>query len=602
MNETTDTIRIGCSSGFWGDSQLAAPQLIHQGNIDFLIADYLAEITLSIMARMRAKAPDQGYAVDFVTAVMAPLAGEIKKRGIRVVTNAGGMNPRACAAAVRQVAEKAGVEFKVAVVEGDDLLSEAEALRPGVTEMGSGKPMPDKMVSLNAYLGAKPIKAALDAGAEVVITGRCTDSALALGPLMHAFGWAEDDYDKLAQGSLAGHLLECGAQATGGLFTDWQSVPDWEVIGYPIAECRADGVFSITKPVDTGGLVTPATVAEQVVYEIGDPGSYLLADVVCDFTHVSLEPDGLERVRVSGAKGRAPTGTYKVSGTYADGFRCVLTVMLGGIDADKKAYRVARALIARTSAMFKQLDMPPYSETSIEVIGAEDTYGDHARKPASRDVVLKVAVRHPMKDALDIFSREVTSAGTSMAPGLTGLFGGRPKVTPVVRHFPFLIDKDKVPVSFEVDGKSEPVDCTPTGGGDATPAFSVSSKTYMPSGDTVEVPLIRLAHGRSGDKGNDANIGIIARNPAYLPLLRGALTAEAVERYFAHILEGGVTRFEWPGIHALNFVLHDVLGGGGVASLRYDPQGKAFAQMLLDFPIKVPAAWLEKGGPLEEGR
>ena len=599
----SDTVRIGCSSGFWGDSQLAAPQLVHQGNLNFLVADYLAEITLSIMARMRAKSPDAGYAVDFVTAVMAPLAKEIKERGIRVVTNAGGMNPRACADAVRQVAEKAGVSLKVAVIEGDDLLSQADELRPDVTEMSSGKTMPDRMVSINAYLGAKPIKQALDAGAEVVITGRCTDSALVLGPLMHAFGWAEDDYDKLAQGTLAGHLIECGAQATGGLFTDWETVPDWEIIGYPIAECRADGTFTITKPVDTGGLVSPATLAEQTVYEIGDPGAYVMADLVCDFTQVTLKPDGLDRVRVSGAVGRPATNTYKVSGTYSDGFRCILTVMIGGIDADKKARRVGKALLKRTAAIFSQLGMPGYSEASVEVIGAEDTYGANARGPASRDVVLKIGVRHPLKEALDIFSREVTSAGTSMAPGLTGLFGGRPKVTPVVRHFPFLLTKDKLSVSYDLGDGPVVVDCTPPASAPLNaPDFSVSRETYHPAGDTVEVPLIRLAHGRSGDKGNDANIGIIARNPAYLPLLRGALTAEVVERYFSHLLDGGVTRYEWPGIHALNFLLHDVLGGGGVASLRYDPQGKAFAQMLLDYPIAVPAAWLEQGGPLEKGR
>jgi len=599
----SDTVRIGCSSGFWGDSQLAAPQLVHQGNIDFLVADYLAEITLSIMARMRAKSPDAGYAVDFVTAVMAPLAKEIKERGIRVVTNAGGMNPRACAEAVRQAAEKAGVSFKIAVIEGDDLLAKVDELRDEVIEMGSGKSMPEKMVSINAYLGAKPIKEALDAGAEVVITGRCTDSAVVLGPLMHSFGWAETDYDKLAQGTLAGHLVECGAQATGGLFTDWETVPDWEIIGYPIAECRADGTFTITKPADTGGLVSPATVAEQTVYEIGDPGAYLMADLVCDFTGVKLESDGLDRVRVSGSKGRPATDTYKVSGTYGDGFRSILTVMIGGIDADKKARRVGEALLRRTAAIFSQLGMPPYLETSVEVIGAEDTYGANARGPASRDVVLKIGVRHPMKEALEIFSREVTSAGTSMAPGLTGLFGGRPKVTPVVRHFPFLLGKDKVQVSYDLGDGPVVVDCTPPETEPAeAQAFSVSHETYTPSGHTTQVPLIRLAHGRSGDKGNDANIGIIARNPAYLPLLRGALTADAVERYFDHLLDGGVTRYEWPGISALNFLLHDVLGGGGMASLRYDPQGKAFAQMLLDYPIAVPTAWLETGGPLEEGR
>src|SRR5690606_26778672 len=282
-----------------------------------------------------------------------------------------------------------------------------------------GRPLPQELLSANAYLGALPIRAALDAGAQVVVTGRCVDSAVTLGVLMHAFDWRSDEYDRLAAGSLAGHLIECGCQATGGLHTDWQTVPDWPNIGYPIVECTADGVFVVTKPAGTGGKVTPAVVAEQLLYEIGDPRAYRLPDVVCDFANVRLAADGADRVRVHGVRGRAPDDRYKVSATHADGYRSSATLTIVGFDAAAKARRTGEAILARTRAMFERLGWPDYAASFVEVLGAESGYGPHANPAlqATREAVLRVSVRHPKREALELFAREIAPAGTSWAPG-----------------------------------------------------------------------------------------------------------------------------------------------------------------------------------------
>ena len=593
-------VRIGCGAGFWGDSPEGPAQIVRAGGVDYLVMDYLAEITMSILARMKAKRPELGYAADFVTMVMKPLAREIAEKGIRVVTNAGGVNPEACRDALLAVFREAGVDLKVAVVRGDDLSGQANRYRAeGVTEMFSGAAMPERLASVNAYLGAFPIAAALDAGADVVITGRVVDSAIVLGPLIHEFGWQAGDYDLLSAGSLAGHVVECGTQATGGIFTDWRDVSGWDDMGFPIAECAADGSFVLTKPEGTGGLVSTATVGEQIIYEVGDPARYILPDVTADWSAVRLEQVGPDRVRVSGARGRAPTGSYKVSATYADGYRASVTMMIAGREAAARAQATANAILRRAGRLMQAAGFADFEDASVEILGSEANYGAQAKAAGTREVVLKIAVRHPSREALQIFAREIYPAATAMAQSLTGFAGGRPEPQPVVRLFSFLAPKADAEVSFEIDGKVHPIAPHLPNAAPEPEAGKAEIETPAGDGPLVAVPLIALAHGRSGDKGDIGNIGVLAREARYLPWIRRSARPEAVGRYFAHFVTGRVERFDWPGLNGLNFMLHGGLGGGGIASLRHDPQGKALAQIMMDFPVEVPASWLAKGGALE---
>jgi hypothetical protein len=609
-------VRIGGASGFWGDSSVGAPQLVAAGHVDYLVFDYLAELTMSILAAARAKDPELGYATDFVMVTMKAILRDVVDQGIRVISNAGGINPQGCARAIAALAAEQGIHVKVAVVRGDDVMALVPELREqGVTEMQSGAALPARVLTANAYLGALPVKQALDEGAQIVITGRCVDSAVTLGALMHEFRWAADDYDRLAQGSLAGHIIECGCQATGGLHTDWEAVPDWAHIGYPIVECHSDGSFVATKPAGTGGLVNTAVIGEQMLYEIGDPRRYLLPDVSCDFSGVKLEQIGEHRVRVRGARGLAPGPAYKVSSTYVDGFRCSAQLTIVGMDAARKARRTGEAILERTRELFAQQGLADYSRANIEVIGSEEgNFGPQAKTRDVREAVLRVAVMHPQKAALELFAREIAPAGTSWSPGTTGA-DGRPRPTPAIKQFAFLLDKTRVEpqvvigeqvISVEVPTGQAPVPAPdpvrpePFDKAQDRPVEGLleASTGSAPTGrglartDWVEVPLIRVAWGRSGDKGDSSNIGIIARRPEWLPLLREQLTEQWVAQWLVHLVRGSVTRFDVPGIHAMNFLCTQALDGGGMASLRNDPLGKGMAQILLAMPVHVPRAWL----------
>ncbi|CAN7148204.1 DUF1446 domain-containing protein [Variovorax paradoxus] len=604
-NSSERIVRIGGASGFWGDSSVGAPQLVASGQIDYLVFDYLAELTMSILAGARLKKPELGYATDFVSIAMKAVLKDVVRQGIRVVSNAGGVNPQGCADALAALAAEQGIALKIAVVSGDDVLPLLPQLRqqhPSVRELQSGAPLPERVLTANAYLGARPIQAALDAGAQVVITGRCVDSAVTLGVLMHEFGWQPGDHDLLAAGSLAGHIIECGCQATGGLHTDWDTVPDWPNIGYPIVECHADGGFIVTKPAGTGGKLTPAVVGEQLLYEIGDPSAYLLPDVVADFRQVRIEQAGEHRVRMHGARGRAPTASYKVCATYAEGFKAAAQLTIVGFDAVAKARRTGEAILARTGALFDQQGLGPYSGTQLEVLGAESCYGPHAQALQTREAVLRLAVTHARKEALELFAREVAPAGTSWAPGTTGA-GGRPSVSPSIRQYAFLLDKSMAPARVSIDGQriEVPRDAMPSAAAHiASPepaAGSATAEALPADADAIEVPLIRLAWARSGDKGDTSNIGVIARHPALLPLLRSQLTEARVAEWLAHLVKGPVTRYEVPGIGAFNFVCEQALGGGGMASLRNDPLGKGMGQILLAMPVRVGAQLLAIAAP-----
>lgn len=588
------TIKIGCASGFWGDSNMSTPQLLASKELDYLVFDYLAEITMSIMARQRANNPDRGFAHDFVSKVMRDALPEVAAQGIKVVSNAGGVNPESCGKALEALIEELGLDLKVATVTGDDLSYRVEQLRSeGTTEMFSGAEMPKEFMSINAYLGGFPVAEALAKGADIVVTGRGVDSAVTLGSCIHEFGWKADDYDKLAGGSLAGHIIECGAQATGGLFTDWDIADDWANIGYPIVEVSEDGSFLVGKPEGTDGIVCPGGVAEQMVYEIGDPQCYILPDVVCDFSQVEITEIGDQKVKVTGTKGAKPTDTLKVSATYFDGFRIIVGVTIRGIDAEGKARKTIESVLRRSRKMLEEAGIPDFTEVHADYIGAESEYGASAHAPKAREVWGRLAAKHPGQEALNMLLREMTSSGTSMSPGTTGGGGGRAKPSPVVRLFSFLVDKETVIPTVHFGGESWNV---PFVGGEAFNPNSIVRPEIgngVADGETTEVPLITIAHGRSGDKGSHANIGIIARKPEYLPIIREQLSEKAVADYFSHFLEGDVERWDLPGIHAVNFLLHEVLGGGGIASLRQDPQGKAYAQMLLDYPVRVPKSLLD---------
>ncbi|WP_447512494.1 acyclic terpene utilization AtuA family protein [Acinetobacter pittii] len=590
-------VKIGCASGFWGDTNTAAFQLVHLTDINYLVFDYLSEITMSIMAKAKMVEPKHGYALDFVSRVMTPLLKKIAEKKIKVISNAGGVNPLACRDALQKIIKEYGLDLKVAVVLGDDLLPKHEQLKSqNIQEMFSSEALPEQVASSNAYLGAVAIRDALDLGADIVITGRVVDSAVVLAPLLHEYKWSLDDYGKLAQGSLAGHVIECGAQCTGGNFTDWHLVQGFDNMGFPVVEVSEDGSFVVTKPQGTGGLVSAATVAEQIVYEIGNPQAYLLPDVIADFSHVHLEQVGEHRVRVTGAKGQAPTTQYKVSATYLDGYRVLVSFLIAGREAPQKAQVIADAILTKCERVLAIRSVPPFSEKSVEILGIESTYGDHAQTLNSREVVVKIAVKHMFKEACMFFASEIAQASTGMAPALAGIVGGRPKASPVVKLFSFLIDKKQVNVEIDFDGSRYPVEIPR---GTSTEQFNTlaTGESAVYQGNEIEVPLVEIAHARSGDKGNHSNIGVIARKTEYLPWIRAALTEQAVASYMQHVLDaekGRVIRYELPGLNALNFMLENALGGGGVASLRIDPQGKAFAQQLLDMPVKVPAHLLEK--------
>ncbi|MFA6467355.1 MAG: acyclic terpene utilization AtuA family protein [Bacteroidota bacterium] len=448
-----EKIRIASGQGFWGDLQTAPIDQVRKGQVDYMMLDYLAEVTMSIMQKQKLKDPKLGYAKDLIS-VFDTILPDIVEKGIRVITNGGGVNPIACRDAIFEVAKKQNIRnLKIGVVYGDDILPEIDSLAARgmyLDNMETGEKLSavrKNVISANVYFGAQPIVQALKLGAQIVITGRTTDTGLTLAPMMYEFDWKWDDWNKIAAGTVAGHILECGGQASGGNFTgDWKCVPDLANIGFPIAEAYPDGTFIITKHETTGGLVSSATVKEQLLYEIGNPKNYITPDCIADFTSIRLEDIRPNRVRVYGIEGRAATDSYKVSMAYFDGYTAFSTLTYAWPDALEKAKKADEILRTRLSNLGLQ-----FEEIRTEFLGYNSSFGPLATNPESlNEVVLRVGVRGKDKNAMERFSREIAPLILTGPPSVTGFAAGRPKPSEVIAYWPALLPKAAVTPKVEV--------------------------------------------------------------------------------------------------------------------------------------------------------
>ena len=450
-----DKIRIAAGQGFWGDLPDAPVRQVEGGPIDYLMLDYLAEVTMSIMQKQKARDPNAGYARDFVP-LMKQILPACVERNIRVTANAGGVNVEGCAKAVRDVALELGLagKLRIGIVTGDDIMGKLdELLSRGVEmrNMDTGAALStvrERIQSANVYLGAAPMVEALDSGAQIVITGRCTDTGLTLAPLMHEFRWSPNDWNRMASGTIAGHIIECGAQCTGGNCQyEWRSIPSLANVGFPIVEAAPDGTFVVTKHERTGGWVIIPSIKEQLVYEMGDPHSYITPDCVADFTTVRLEYEGRDRVRVFGIEGRPATDTFKVSISYSAGYKAVGTLVYSWPEAYDKAQAADRILRARLDRLGLKFD-----QILTEFVGANATHGPLAGQPSPDlpEVQLRVGVRSEDRTAVERFTKEIAPLVLTGPPGVTGFAGGRPKVEEIVAYWPALIPKSEITSHVEI--------------------------------------------------------------------------------------------------------------------------------------------------------
>jgi hypothetical protein len=591
-----DLVRIANASGYWGDDPEALYRQVTGGPLDYVTLDYLAEITMVILQRQKARDPQRGFAYDFIAHLRTALPA-IAANGIAVVANAGGINPDACAAAVEELCREAGVSLSIGIVSGDDLLprlDELEAAGIALDHFDGERTFAEvrqRIVAANAYLGARPVAEALAGGARIVVTGRTTDAALILAPLVHEFGWQWEDWDRMAAGIAAGHILECGAQATGGNYTDWQRIPSMLDVGYPIVEASADGTFVVTKHPNTGGVVNRKTVTEQLLYEIADPRAYLTPDVAADFTSLQLSEDGPDRVRVSGVRGNAPPSTLKVSMVYRQGYRAVGTVLLSGPNAVAKGERFAEMVWHRVGTDF--------ADRRADFVGYRACWGGAGESEIEpNEIVLRIGVADEDLKKLQRFSKHFLGFALQGPPGL-GIFGGRPAVQEAFGFWPTVVPRERVNAIVEVrqDGRRRRGEVSmQLAAAGFSGAAAPEEPAPLPEADepaaraarTTRVRLVTIAYARSGDKGDHANIGVAARSPAAFEYLRETLNAQAVRGFYQDLVDGAVSRYELANLLAFNFVLHNALGGGGTLSLRVDHRGKTLAQGLLTMELDVP--------------
>jgi hypothetical protein len=590
---TDDVLRIANCSGFYGDRFAAFREQLEAGPVDVITGDYLAELTMLILYRSTTKDPAAGYARTFVSQLTASL-GLVAETGVKVVTNAGGLNPAGCADAIRQAIADAGLDLRVAHVEGDDVLPRIDELqeRYGLAHLDRGQPLRDlpmPPITANAYLGAWGIAAALEEGADIVVTGRVTDASVVVGPAAWHFGWARDDWDRLAGAVVAGHVIECGAQATGGNYSSFQEVPGLEHPGFPIAEVHADGSSVITKHDGTGGLVSVGTVTAQLVYEIGGP-LYLNPDVTTDLSTVQLAPDGDDRVRIEGVRGSAPTDQLKLCINTLGGFRNRLSFLLTGLDIDAKAELVRRTLAAHVDL------------EALDAVEWQLVRSDHPDAPSNAEAIASLTVTAKDTDAQAVGRRAFAGVAVEMAlasyPGFT-MTAPPGDAEPFGVYWPALVPKHEVvEVVVLADGRRReltptigvPADQLPVAASAAVaPATSAAdADTDADATATVRVPLGALADARSGDKGGNANVGVWVRDDAAWAWLRAHLTADRFRALVPDAAGCEVRRYELPHLRALNFVVVGLLGMGVSESSRPDPQAKGLGEYLRSRHVDIP--------------
>jgi hypothetical protein len=595
-------IRVGNAQAFWGDRPSAAADLLSlMPDLDFLTMDYLAEVSMSILALQRQRDAEKGYAQDFVE-VVRQLADYWASGGkCRLIANAGGLNPMACAIACQRVLEERGCRsMKIGVVLGDDVISILRNQENGAIEefrnLDRFQPVSiiqDRLITANAYLGCQGIVEALESHADLVITGRVADPSMVVAAAVHAFGWTLDDWDRLAGATVAGHLLECGTHATGGICTDWLEIDDPTHIGFPIAEIMPDGSCILTKPPNTGGIVSEATIKEQLVYEIGDPSRYISPDVLVSFLGLRLTNQGDHRVAIFGARGSPSPRQLKVSATYRDGYRSAGTLTLFGPQAARKGKKCGAMVLQRLEDAGWR-----FRDSLVECLGAGDSVPvlpSELKASDSYETVLRIAVEADEKAACEAFSKEMIPLVTAGPQGTTGYAEGRPGVHAIFRYWPCLIDRKLVPhvLKFLKTEDTARDRSAPASWPSISHRSVVNSFAHLHSEEATPAPmapnkknvermrLIDIAFGRSGDKGTGANIGILARSARNYPALVQWLTAERVAEYFQPMGVQSVDRYELPNLLGLNFVLKGILN----RAIRNDAQGKALAQALLAIPI-----------------
>ena len=594
-------ITIGNAGGYWGDDPTALRRQVEGGPLDYISMDFLAEITMSIMQKQRSRDPESGYAKDFLPMIESVFKQIIEKQ-TTVITNAGGINPVGCAEAILAIGKKLGLSPKIAVVDGDDILADIDKLESQgakFTNMETGDDfasVKSSLLAANTYFGATPVVAALEKNPNIVITGRVTDTGITLASMIKSFGWALNDWDRLAAGIVAGHILECGSQSTGGNFTDWHKVSNFKNIGFPIVEMYEDGSFIVKKHPGTGGLVSVDTVREQLFYEMGDPKGYITPDVVADFSSIKLSQEGEDQVRVSGVKGFEPTPFYKVSMAYEDGFKCLGTIAISGPNAREKAEAF--------SEIFWEKLGPEFKDTETEFFGWNACQRSLVGKSEANEIILRLGVRSQNKEELRAFSKLVPSIILAGPPGVT-VTGGAPKPAQIVSYWPALINKEWLKPRVRIlddQGLGDPIGIqeTPIGQFSGSESEAIVAEKASQTVDELfgkpqeGTPLEKIALARSGDKGDTSNIGILARSQKAYEFLGEHLTPQVVKNLFQELCFGKVTRYELPNMLGYNFLLEESLGGGGTKTLRVDAQGKTFGQALLAQKMRIPDEILQE--------